>query len=672
MKQKINTDKFLCDARIGLWRVEFEEGKQPRFYADAVMDELIGITGKVTPEERFIFHKKNIHPGDMDMFMEYSDSLTGTRTEIVYRYIHPISGEMYVRCGGMRDDSIEGYISIIGTHQDISETIRMEREKQAERRLAELNNELRQEKVRNESYYKDLLDMQNCGVMAYTLPGHKIIHMNAEALRMYGMHNVKETQRELGKVLKKVYYPDAKAPEQLKKLRNKDDMVDYECVINKGEPGECHALAKTKVVVIPTGERAVITTFIDVSEMITLRNALKRAEEGSRAKSDFLFAMSHDLRTPMNAIIGYADLMERHWGEKEASEDYLRKLKEAGSFLLDLIGNILEVARIESGKETLSETMWDLRNLDETLDILLDKNISKKKLTLKRDIEIQHTNVYCDVLKIREITMNLLSNAVKYTPAGGQITLRMKEYPCEKDGYALYQTVVEDTGIGISEEYIPHLFEAFTREKSSSESGIIGTGLGLRIVKKFVDLMNGNISVESVPGKGTKFTVTIPFRIVSENDSINNIDSIVETQEEVEFTLKGMRILLAEDNVLNAEIATTFLKDADAIVELASDGEKAVSMLQKAPTGYYDLILMDIQMPNMNGYEAAKCIRALPDKRSEIPIIAMTANAFDEDRRMAFASGMNGYVTKPIKIEELIKTILGLPQAKETPTERFD
>ena len=654
MSQKINTNKFLKNVRIGLWRIEVEEGKLPRFYADEVMDELLGITEEITPEERFAFHRRCVHPDDMEMFLEYSDKLTETQTEIVYRYIHPISGEMFVRCAGIRDNSVTSGISIIGTHQDISETIRVEKEKEAERRLAELNNELRQEAERNENYYRDLLDMQSCGVMAYTLPSHRVIHMNAKALQMYGFKSVEEAQQRLGAALRKVYYPQTDTIRHLKKLRNEDDMVDYECVIGKGESNECHALAKTKVVVIPSGERAVITTFLDVSDMITLRKALKQAEEGSRAKSSFLFAMSHDLRTPMNAIIGYTALMEKHWGEKEVTAGYLQKLKEAGNFLMDLIGNILEVARIESGKETLTETAWNLCNLEDTLDLLLDRDIYKKQLTLKKNMELQHPKVYCDVLKIQEITMNLLSNAVKYTPEGGTIHFTIRELPYEREGYALFQTVVEDTGIGISKEYIPHLFEAFSREKSSSESGIIGTGLGLRIVKKFVDLMEGSIVVESEIGEGTRFTVTIPHRIATANEYISE-ENAKELPEEIK--LKNVRFLLAEDNLLNAEIAMTLFADANAYVELAPDGEKALSMLKRATDGYYDLIIMDIQMPHMNGYEATKNIRGLPDGRCRIPIIAMTANAFEEDRKRAIESGMNGYVTKPIKIEELISTI---------------
>ena len=652
-REEVNIKEILRASRMGMWRVEMEEGKPPRFYADEVMDELLGIDREITPEERFVFHRSRIHPEDMRLFQEYSDKLTEARTEIVYRYIHPVSGAMFVRCGGERDTSVTEYVAVTGIHQDISETVRIEKEKEAERRLAELNDSLRKEKRRQDIYYKELLDIENCGVLAYTMPGHKVIHMNAEALRMYGIESVEAAQRELGPLLRQVYYPDSEVLNQLKKLRNEDDMVDYECIIGKGKANECHALAKTKVVHIPTGERAVLTTFVDVSDMVMLKNALHCAEEGSRAKSSFLFAMSHDLRTPMNAIIGYAELMEAHWGEKEVTTNYLQKLKGASQFLLALIGNVLEIARIESGKETLTEAPWNLMKLEETLDILLDGEISRKQLTVNRNVNIRHANVYCDALKIREIIMNLLSNAVKYTSEGGKIVLDIDEKPSARDGFMTLQIRVSDNGIGISKEYVPYIFDAFTRERSSSESGIIGTGLGLRIVKSFVDLMNGDISVKSEPGKGTCFTVEISCRKIPEEE----LQQQMEDQPE-NVSLAGRRLLLAEDNGLNAEIAMTILQDADAEVELAADGKIAVDKLQDVPVGYYDAILMDIQMPNMNGYEATKAIRKLTDERAKIPIIAMTANAFEEDRQAALAAGMDDYVAKPVEISELFRTIM--------------
>ena len=652
-REKINTKEILRASQMGMWCVEMEEGKPPRFYADEVMDELLGIDREITPEERFVFHRSRIYPEDMRLFQEYSDKLTEARTEIVYRYIHPVSGAMFVRCGGERDTSVTEYVAVTGIHQDISETVRIEKEKEAERRLADLNDSLRKEKLRQDIYYKELLDIENCGVLAYTMPGHKVIHMNAEALRMYGIESVEAAQRELGPLLRQVYYPDSDVLNQLKKLRNEDDMVDYECIIGKGKANECHALAKSKVVHIPTGERAVLTTFVDVSDMVMLKNALRRAEEGSRAKSSFLFAMSHDLRTPMNAIIGYAELMEAHWGEKEVTTNYLQKLKGASQFLLALIGNVLEIARIESGKETLTEAPWNLMKLEETLDILLDGEISRKQLTVNRNVNIRHANVYCDALKIREIIMNLLSNAVKYTSEGGKIVLDIDEKPSARDGFMTLQIRVSDNGIGISKEYVPYIFDAFTRERSSSESGIIGTGLGLRIVKSFVDLMNGDISVKSEPGKGTCFTVEISCRKIPEEE----LQQQMEEQPE-NVSLAGRRLLLAEDNGLNAEIAMTILQDADAEVELAADGKIAIDKLKDVPVGYYDAILMDIQMPNMNGYEATKAIRKLTDERAKIPIIAMTANAFEEDRQAALAAGMDDYVAKPVEISELFRTIM--------------
>lgn len=661
LRKEIDIQEILRTSRIGLWRIEVRDGQPPRFYADEVMDALLGTPEGITTENRFVFHRAHIHPDDMTLFEEYSDKLSEIRTEIVYRYIHPIQGEMLVRCGGSRDISVTDCISIIGTHQNISETARLEQDKFAERRLAEMNHTLRKEQLLQEDYYRELLDIQSCGVMAYTLPGHRMIHMNAEALRMYGLKDIDDAQMHLGAVLAKIYYPDPGTIEALKALRNDDDSVDYECILNKGQEHECHIVAKTKVFRIPSGERAVVTTFLDVSAMIVLQDALRKAEEGSQAKSAFLFAMSHDLRTPMNAIIGYAELMEAHWGEKELTTGYLKKLKDASHFLLSLIGNILEMARIESGKETLHEEPWDLSNLHDTMDILLDNEISKKQLIVNKTIELQHTRVICDAMKVREIIMNLLSNAVKYTSDGGTISLHMDELPSDLDGYLLLRVVVKDSGIGISQEYLPHLFEAFSRERNSSESGIIGSGLGLKIVKSFVDLMNGCIEVESELHKGTQFTVTLPLQISQEKIPAISTACPDLTRD----SLKHLHILLAEDNSLNAEITQTILEDAQIQVELASDGQIALSMLKKAPVDYYDLILMDIQMPHMNGYQATAAIRTLPDERRQTPIIAMTANAFKEDREAAFASGMDDYIVKPVEISSMMETIASVLHRKK-------
>ena len=650
--KEVDAQKILSTSRMGLWRVEMEDGQPSRFFADAVMDDLLGVSGDISAEERFLFHKAHIHPDDQELFHEYSCKLSEIRTEIVYRYIHPVLGEMLVRCNGSRDTSIQQYMCVIGTHQDISDTTRLEQDKFAERRLAELNHTLRKEQLLREDYYQNLLDVQSCGVMVYTLPDHKIVHMNAEALRMYDLKSINDAQNYLGDVLSKVYYPEPDTLKNLCNLRNQDGSVDYECILYKDYANECHIVAKSKNFQTPNGERAVVTTFLDVSEMIVLRDALKKAEEVNQAKSTFLFAMSHDLRTPMNAIIGYAELMESHWDEKELTQSYLKKIKDASQFLLSLIGNILEMARIESGKETLHEELWNLSTLQDTLD-LLDNEISRKQLHLHQDFCLQYPNVICDAMKVREIIMNLLSNAVKYTPDGGDIILHIDELPSAQNDYTILHIIIKDSGIGISPEYLPHLFEAFSKERDSSECGIIGSGLGLRIVKSFVDLMNGEIHVDSEPNKGTQFTVSIPLRIAPQNAS-DCLENRTSSDSEI---LKDIHILLAEDNPLNAEITQTILEDAHIQTDLAPDGAAALAMLQEAPAGYYDLILMDIQMPHLNGYQATQRIRALPDSRSQTPIIAMTANAFKEDRDAALASGMDDYIVKPVEIHAMLNTI---------------
>ena len=309
------------------------------------------------------------------------------------------------------------------------------------------------------------------------------------------------------------------------------------------------------------------------------------------------------------------------------------------------------MSRIESGKETLHETVWDIRKLNGTLDVLLENEITRKCLKVTRHIDITHQNVLCDTMKLREILMNLMSNAVKYTPTYGSVDVNIEELSAAEPNHMLLRIAVADSGIGINKEYIPHLFEAFSRERNTSESGIMGTGLGLRIVKSFVELMNGTVTVESTQGKGSCFTVEIPLKLaLAENSKPNE-------QQKPEISLKGKRILLVEDNALNAEITLTILSDAGIQVEIAENGEIALYMLRTADAGYYDLIIMDIQMPVMNGYQAAKMIRKLPDSRSKIPIIAMTANAFEEDRRAAFEAGMNGYAAKPIEIEKLMRII---------------
>ena len=388
------------------------------------------------------------------------------------------------------------------------------------------------------------------------------------------------------------------------------------------------------------------------------RKAQIQAENANAAKSNFLFNMSHDIRTPMNAILGYNELMKKELTDPKLL-DYQEKIEQSGNLLLSIINNVLDMARIESGKVELDESYTSVADIQEKIVGVFEMEAKKKGLRFIHEVQVEHQHIMCDVTKVQEIFVNLVSNAVKYTPSGGTVTIRSLEIPSKRDGTVCIKTEVTDTGIGMSREFLPSLFEAFARERNTTTGKIAGTGLGMPIVKKYVDMMGGSIDVKSELGKGTQFTVVLSYRMA---DKVYYEQKTAKpSQVDIKELICGKHILLAEDNDLNAEIAVTILEDMGLVVERVKDGIQCVSKMEHKPAGSFDLILMDIQMPNMNGYKATQAIRRLADRdKANIPIIAMTANAFEEDRKQAIRKGMNGHIAKPISMKQIENVLLSI------------
>ncbi len=413
---------------------------------------------------------------------------------------------------------------------------------------------------------------------------------------------------------------------------------------------------QAKFVKDENSEDHVIAGFHNVDETTKREmDALDKAEIASRAKSSFLFNMSHDIRTPMNAITGFTTMAKKHLDDKDKIEDYLNKIETAGNQLLALINQVLEMSRIESGKIVLSEQKADVLERAAIARTIYSEQAETKGIRLTVATKnILHSKVITDADRMKQIITNIIGNALKYTPEGGSIDYCIEETDCAVPGYGNYVFTVRDTGIGMSPEFLNHIFDEFSRENTSTVSKIQGTGLGMSIVKQLTDLLGGTIDVQSEKGRGTTISVMVPMKWDTETETAAEKDST-----EFCVNLDGMKILLVEDNEMNREIAEEILSENGIIIETAEDGDVAVDMVRNAAPGQYDLILMDVQMPRMNGYEATKAIRALEDpEKSSIPIIAMTANAFEEDRQNAIAAGMNEHLAKPIDIAKLVNTLV--------------
>ena len=655
--------RIMTGAGFGMWSVENIEGHPLWMRANAKMAELLGIcdVSVMSPEEMYDFWFNRIKPEAKESVMASIDRMkSGKVEEVTYLWEHPAIGDRYMRfTGSGKAVDGKGYV-LNGYCSDVTGLVNKEKEQQ--KAMARMGAEIQR------AYEVVKYVSRSCtSIYRINLLTGRYEQVSTILKEVNDLLGTEGDAREgLLTLCEKIVKPEWK--NAMLAFTNLDwvrEQLKTQPIVKREFEGNIRGWAIASFVAGKRGDDGycteVVWTTVDVNEqkkkelsqLNALEDAKRAAVEANRAKSSFLLNMSHDIRTPMNAIIGFTGLLEKHQEEPERRQDYLNKLKESSALLLGLINNVLEMSRIEKGHLDLDiqacgvEQMYDM-----FCSVFLDMMI-QKGITFCHSMDVEHEFLFCDPIKVRDVVLNLLSNAYKYTPSGGKVELYFREVPCEEEGFAIIETVVKDNGLGMSAEFIPHMFEEFSREHNTTDIKVEGTGLGMPIVKNLLDLMGGTIEVESELGKGTTFKVYIKHRIAKKSDVIN-----VDMPDVSDVDFRGRRILLAEDNDLNAEITMEVLKDIDFIVERAEDGQRCVEMIDATPAGYYDLILMDIQMPRMNGYEATRIIRQMKDKeKANITILAMTANAFEEDKREAIESGMNAHLSKPIEVEKLIKTL---------------
>ncbi len=790
--------------KVGFWKLELRDGTATRLFVDPIMRELMGAPEGFTPEQLRAFFGEHIHPDDRQLAADFHNDAIVDETEVVYRYIHPAFGEMRVRCSGRLMRAEGNLVVIMGHHQALSGVVRLGDDRQEENRLIKLNRSLQSQQVENDDYYRRLLDIASCGVLSYTIPDHRILHMNAEALRIYGMESVEDAQARIGTVLSTVTYSSPHAVERLDALRERDGAVDYEYTIpTPGKPATS-IVARTEVFTTPQGGRIAVSTFMDTSENAALKSekaalqalydeakhkntiieaisklywqvleinlntgtyqevftngnftldkphykggaqadfnaalsrfvdsasqsgarafldlatlpqrlantesvvaeyqtangtwaaarfiaqtrdadgvvhsvlflqqiideqkrkeldyqrklecAIRSAEQANRAKTDFLRRMSHDVRTPVNGIIGMLRIAENNAGNPEKVADCTTKALSAARQLEVLVNDVLDIGKLENNHIEVKNEPFNLYDTLASMVQVVRAYAEQSGVSVIVHTPrggFKHRQLVGSAQLLNRALMNIATNAVKYNRPGGEVHFNTEELSCE-DGVARYRFTCDDTGIGMSEQFQKHAFDPYAREGKASNTSFSGTGLGLAIVKQIVDQLGGEIEMTSVEGEGTHFAITLGFAV---DDAGRNAASMAGAVSQ----LRGKRALFAEDNALNREIAMAMFDELGMSVDAVADGQQAVDAFAASAPSEFDFVLLDIMMPVMDGLSAARAIRKLPrPDATEVPIIAVSANAFQDDVERSLQAGMNAHLTKPLDPKKLRDTL---------------
>ncbi len=656
---------LLQKSHIGLWALEWDEGALPRMYADRTMFDLLGIEGNLSPEEVYhAWYDNVVETYYKEIEYVVKQMMSGIHAEVQYLWNHPNGETWTVRCGGIRNYLYTKGVRIEGTHRNVTDLLHVERQKQKElfyviesmtedyEYLIHVNFDTLQEKYyRNSTLFRRMIPEPD-GEQNYI-----------DRVAFFAEHFVIPEDRE--DFLKQMGPETVSA--HLKRSRNHS----FYFRINadgrtlwfqaKFVHHKAHGSCNCSLLGIRNVNKEMRR---ELNQKAELQQAQERAESASQAKSMFLFNMSHDIRTPMNAILGFTRIARNHIHDERRVADSLSKIELSGTHLLNLINEVLEMSRIETGKITIAEIPEDMRKCFADIHPMVENLAIAKSIRYVYQVgELKNPFVYADFYHIHQVLLNIVSNSVKYTKQGGKVSLFIEQVGESVDGMARYCCTIQDTGIGMSKEFQEHLFENFSRESTDEVRKQEGTGLGLAICKKIIDLMNGSITVESEQGKGSTFRVEVPFHVISEEEFRNLEQAAEDVKSHVEAVdFKGKRLLLAEDNELNREVVMEMMEEEGILLDTAADGQLAVEKIKEHGASYYDVVLMDIQMPVMNGYEATKAIRAMGDEYQKLPIVALSANAYDEDIKQSRQAGMDAHIPKPIEIDTLFSVLRKMMQ----------